>query len=428
MIRVPNKIPPVGMRMIKSAVAVFICFIINMILGGTRDVIQAIIAACICIQSRMDYSARTGFERIAGTLIGAVFGYLIALLLRFFPHMEALGGLPKYVLISLAVVPVIYTSVLLKLNNSAIMGCVVLFSMTLGPVGNDPIFYALNRVVDTLIGIVVAIGVNYFELPHHHNNDILFISGLDDTLLNMNESLSSYSKIELNRMISQGAKFTVFTNRTPASLVEVIKDIDLNLPVIAMDGAVLYDVRQNEYLKLYMISGATTKKLLSFFDNQKANCFINTFIGEIAVTFCPEHMTMAEEKEYLFYRKSPYRQYVKSKFPMGHEAVYIYAFADHDTIHTLNEELCRQDFSKKLKIKVVPSKAFPGNDYLRIYSRNASKSNMIEYLKEYIGVEDVITFGDYASDDDIVIHDEDTNKVIKTMRKLYRPLGIKKKN
>lgn len=307
------------------------------------------------------------------------------------------------------------------------MGCVVLFSMTLGPVGNDPIAYALNRVVDTLIGIVVAIGVNYFELPHHHNNDTLFISGLDDTLLNMNESLTPYSKIELNRMISEGAKFTVFTNRTPASLVEVIRDIDLHLPVIAMDGAVLYDVRENEYLKLYMISGGTVGKLLTFFESQNVNCFINTFIGGIAVTFCPERMTVTEENEYLFFRKSPYRQYVHTAFPDKHEAVYIYVFSDHDTITALKENLCQQDFSKKLKMKIVPSKEFPGNDYLRIYSRNASKRNMIEYLKEYIGVDKVITFGDSASTADIVIHDEDTNKVIKTMRQLYRPLGLKKK-
>ncbi|WP_230398756.1 HAD hydrolase family protein [Novisyntrophococcus fermenticellae] len=425
-IHIRNKIPPIGMRMIKSAVAVFLCFVVHMLLGGKRDIMQSIIAAAICIQSRMDYSARTGFERIAGTLIGAAFGCLIVLLFQYVPAMGAFGGLPKYIIISLAVVPVIYTTVLLRLTNTSIMACVVLFAVTLGQVGDNPIIYTLNRVIDTLIGILIAIGVNLFELPHYHNNDILFISGVDDTLLNMRDSLTSYSKIELNRMISQGAKFTVFTKRTPASLVEVIKDVDLQLPVIAMDGAVLYDVRENQYLKLYVISGDTIKKLLDFFELIKVNCFISTFIGDIAVIYCPEHMTAIEEKEYTYYRKSPYRQYVNGKLPDGQEATYVYVIADEEKITEVMKALCNQEFGRKLKVKAEPSKEFPGNYYLRIYSKNASKKNMIAYLREYVGVEKTITFGNPSSNSDVIIHDGDANRVIKTMRRLYRPLLINK--
>lgn len=42
---------------------------------------------------------------------------------------------------------------------------------------------ALNRFLDTMIGIVIGVAVNLFRFPHHKNLETLFISGLDDTLL-----------------------------------------------------------------------------------------------------------------------------------------------------------------------------------------------------------------------------------------------------
>ena len=49
--------------------------------------------------------------------------------------------------------------------------------------------------------------------------------------------------------------------RTPASLMEPLKDIHLELPVIAMDGAVLYDIREKMYLHAYVISCEQSKKI-----------------------------------------------------------------------------------------------------------------------------------------------------------------------
>lgn len=424
--RLRYRIPPIGLRMVKSAVAVLLCFIIHAILGGKRDVMQSILAAIICIQSRMDYSARTGFERIAGTLIGAVFGYLIATLEQFLPGLFAFGRMPLYLLISFAVIPVIHTTVLLKLNNTAVMACVVMFAMTLGTVEGSPVLYALNRVLDTMIGILIAVMVNISELPRRRNNDILFVSGLDDTLLTMNDSLSPYSKIELNRMISQGAKFTVSTRRTPASLVEVLGEVDLQIPVIAMDGAVLYDIRQNRYLRVYVMSKETIDEVLSFFRLIQVNCFINSFLGDIPIIYYPKQMNEIEQEEYEHYRKSPYRHYVQEdfsgKFPMNREAVYLYAIMEQERAEEVYEMLCGQEFEKKLKVRLEAAKEFPGKTYLRIYNRNATKINMIEYLKEEIGADKIVTFGGPEGKYDIVIHNGDVNKVVKTMKQLYRPL------
>ena len=61
-----------------------------------------------------------------------------------------------------------------------------------------------------------------------------------------------------------GLKFTIATMRTPAALLEALKDIRIKLPVIAMDGAILFDVKDNRYLKVYEMTHSETKDSYSY--------------------------------------------------------------------------------------------------------------------------------------------------------------------
>ena len=150
-------------------------------------------------------------------------------------------------------------------KQASYFSCVVFLSIVVNHLTDaNPFLFVWSRVLDTLIGIGLGVLVNACSLPREHRNHILFVSGLDDTLLTEEDHLSAYSKVELNRMISTGAKFTVSTMRTPASLMEPLKDIHLNLPVIVMDGAALYDIKQKKYLYEYVISNDCATKVISF--------------------------------------------------------------------------------------------------------------------------------------------------------------------
>lgn len=60
-----------------------------------------------------------------------------------------------------------------------------------------------------------------------------------------------------------------------------------------------------------------------------------------------------------------------------------------------------------------------GYTYIKIYSKNASKRNMIEKLKKYVGAERVVTFGSVEGEYDIFIDDDGGNSAVKTLKKLY---------
>ena len=65
----PARLPRPGLRMLKSALAVFLCFLIDTLRGGGVPFYSAI-AAILCMQPDVQGGLRVGLNRVVGTLIG----------------------------------------------------------------------------------------------------------------------------------------------------------------------------------------------------------------------------------------------------------------------------------------------------------------------------------------------------------------------
>lgn len=66
-----------------------------------------------------------------------------------------------YLILALLMIPIIYTNVYFKVQSSTYISCVVFLSITVSH-GKDvaPMLFALNRVIDTFIGIFVSLIIN----------------------------------------------------------------------------------------------------------------------------------------------------------------------------------------------------------------------------------------------------------------------------
>ena len=95
----------IGLRTVKTVVAVFICCLIDFLRG--TDPIPSSIAAVLCIQPDTKNSIRTGI-RIIGTLIGGVTG---ALVLLFLLEVGISHNSILFYLILVLLIPVIYIPV-----------------------------------------------------------------------------------------------------------------------------------------------------------------------------------------------------------------------------------------------------------------------------------------------------------------------------
>ena len=416
-------LPPIGLRIVKSAVAIGICYLVSFFRGNRGIVFYSQLAALWCMQEYISNSRKNAMQRFIGTVIGALYGLVFLLIERSFGMEGRWKELYTALLVSVMIVIVLYTTVLIKKKQASYFSCVVLLSIVVNHAGDlNPYLFVWNRFLDTVIGIVIGIGVNSFSLPKDKKKDILFISGLDDTLLHENDNLSDYSRIELNRMLDEGANFTISTMRTPASLMKPMQNIRLKLPVIAMDGAVLYDVNENAYLKVYVISNAMSLKVFSLIEKQGLSSFANVIIEDMLVIYYQETDDMAQKQLIKEMRRSPYRNYVKSEKLDAENVVYFMLLYPHQVIEDFYRILEQEEITKRLKVLKYDSVDYPGYSYLKIYNRNATRENMSEYLKNMLNLKKTVTFGSIPGRYDVVISPGDTNKVVHELKKQYEPV------
>jgi len=305
-------VPPIGMRIVKSAVAVLICYLISFLRKENGIVFYSQLAALWCIQTYRNDTKKNALQRMAGTAIGAAYGLVFLLLERYIRPESIRRHFFDAAVISGMIVLVLYTTVLIKKKHASYFSCVVFLSIVVNHVADaNPYLFVWNRFLDTVIGILIGVGVNVFSLPVDKRKDILFISGVDETLVDQEGRLSDYSRVELNRMLDDGVNFTLSTMRTPASLQRFAQDIRLKLPVIAMDGAVLYDINENTYLKVYVISKGMSLRVLKIIQGLGYACFVNCVIDDVLVICYEEEMGDVQEEILREMRKSPYRNYMK---------------------------------------------------------------------------------------------------------------------
>mgnify|MGYP001531185130 CR=1 FL=1 len=65
-----HTVPPIGMRMVKTAAAVLICLLVSMAVDREDMRIYSSIAALLCVQPYAEDTKRMAIQRIVGTAIG----------------------------------------------------------------------------------------------------------------------------------------------------------------------------------------------------------------------------------------------------------------------------------------------------------------------------------------------------------------------
>lgn len=414
------KFPHVGMRIMKSSIAVFICLVLDIFRNQTGVPFYSAIAAVLCIQPVQEEGVKVGWSRICGTFIGAFWGTIILFInLRFIPESQIIL---RYAMMSLGVIPVIYTAVFLKKQGSVFISCIVFLSINVNHIGDvNPYLFIFNRVLDTLIGVAIALLINSIEIPRKRNREILFVAEIEDTLLLDSQKLQPYDKFMLNRMIEKGARFTFSTYSSPASMMELCKGIRINQPVILLDGAALYDVNTNCYLRTESIPYDTAMELMAYMKAHDFHCFATSIVENTLLTYIGEFRNNVEAQIYARLNRSPYWNYIHSEVPKGQDVSYFMIVDTAESIIELKQNLKKQDFYRELRVNCYPSREDPAYMHMKIYNCHATPKKMIEYLKEELKVEKVITFGNMDALENPEKEYTSGGQMVKKMDHLFQP-------
>jgi len=151
----------IGLRTIKTVVAVFIAAMLCYLRDSWPAL--AMMAVVICMQASTEKTIIMSLNRTLATVIGGVFGMGTVFLadVTGLYHIVPL----YYLAVSVVMILVILLTLYIKKPSITALSCVVLISVAISRGLDSPYIGAMNRVIDTLIGIGAALLVN-ITLPN----------------------------------------------------------------------------------------------------------------------------------------------------------------------------------------------------------------------------------------------------------------------
>jgi uncharacterized membrane protein YgaE (UPF0421/DUF939 family) len=184
------------MRNIKTAISVLICIAISKVFNNTIP-FYACIASVITMQSAVHHSFTIGKNRMFGTIIGALCGLIFTLIS---PN--------NMFLTSIGIVLIIYFLNIFERKNSISIACIVFLAIMLNLNEGSPLLYSFNRVIETFVGIVVSVLVNYLIFYPNYLEDLQKDAKiLVSNIFSISKDISNYNtEINISNLNAQISK------------------------------------------------------------------------------------------------------------------------------------------------------------------------------------------------------------------------------
>ncbi len=450
--------PKIGLRIIKSAIAVSVCLIIDIVLLSLWPQIEfemyspffAGLATVYSISNNRNNSFKLARIRSIGSVIGSVVAVLVVLFFELVV-LPATGitnpivGLSiKYFLVAIFLIALIYFTVITKQTDATFVSCLTYLSVT---VGNRttlaPTLFALNRTLSTIVGVLIALLINFISLKRHRNKDILFVVGVDNVITNETRPISPYAKFSLNELIRDDCNVVISTIRSPASLTNIFSGVEFKLPQIVMNGAAIYDINKAHYDSITAIDPKTRVKIEEIFDRDQLNYFAHVIMDDTLTIYYKGLSNDGERRFYENRKNSYFKNYARGLAPQDESVVFYVLVNTKEIIERIAYELVTGGLVNDLDIVVYKFSELEGDYYnLKIRSGKATKLQALDALKSRINTKYVVAIGnnnfdipllnkaDYAvclcdSNDDVkavcglVINAKKRDAVVRTIKHLY---------
>jgi Cof subfamily protein (haloacid dehalogenase superfamily) len=230
-------------------------------------------------------------------------------------------------------------------------------------------------------------------------HDHLYVSDLDGTLLLDNRELSEFTITAIQKFIASNKKFTFATARSLTSSLRYLEALNIQLPVVLYNGALVYD----PVLKKYALERAIDLCLANDILAKIMQYNLNPIVHLIDENNRPKvfYKTIANDSEqaYIDFRKRSdddrFTHVDQLNFQQSQRVIEIMATGTQIQLLPLYNELSKNPL---LKIYLAEDIYFKGFYWLEVVHELATKKHGIEFLKSYIGCNEVTCFGDSTND------------------------------
>jgi len=238
---------------------------------------------------------------------------------------------------------------------------------------------------------------NNEELPFRER---VFVSDLDGTLLNAEGRISNENADRLNRLISNGLKFTIATARNFDSAGPILSRLQLNFPAILFNGACIAEVPSGRNWmgpkvidqlvvdEMLSQSGEFGVKPLLYAFNEKHFLFFQYPINEGTQIYLNDLGGDIELKEF------------SGKFLDGDNIVYGMQWIGtnnelKDLYNSFNERV-----SENISLYYSRDVSMPKYFWLQCLNKDSNKGSGLDNLAQSLGItlSELVVFGDNVND------------------------------
>lgn len=223
----------------------------------------------------------------------------------------------------------------------------------------------------------------------------LYVSDLDGTLLNSNGKLTDFTINALNGLIEKNAYFTVATARCMTSAV-LLEPVHMQLIGIQLNGVLLYDFKNKEYVKSIPIDKNSAEKIIKMIKSHNRGFTMYYFDGGVNMV----NTGFANEYEKNFFvnvTKNDYKSSVVSEISAINtygDIIYFTMVDEYDSLACIYNDIKKLDGITALLYEDNYSHMY----FLEVFSSNAGKDKAAVYLKEYYAADRLVAFGDNLND------------------------------
>ena len=224
----------------------------------------------------------------------------------------------------------------------------------------------------------------------------LYITDLDGTLLTNNAGLKHRTAELLNRLMSNGVLFTYATARRFASAGPIMEKAEITLPVILMNGVAIADGRTGETIRMNGFEQSQLKEAKQIIEQHKETPMVYAVVdGKHRVSYLSHDTT----------RSGIYINDRKGDPAMRPCETYEELFQGEIYYFTIISPVIPLDI---LNTVFSPEKGFNTNAqsdtyhnhelWYEVFSVNASKRGAALQVKEMLGADELVCFGDNLND------------------------------
>lgn len=221
----------------------------------------------------------------------------------------------------------------------------------------------------------------------------LYVSDLDGTLLNDQQKISSCTNEIIEQCVDKGMLFSYATARSYYSAKPVTEGLKAKIPLILYNGTFVIDNVTHEIMISHYFSGKDIKEISSFFKQYEFYPIVYAFINGQEKFSYDINKATKEELDFVETRHD------ERKNPLFHDhelymgdVFYISCIGPKSIMNTFYQHF-------KDQFHCLFSQDIYSHDWwLEILPKDVSKANAVLQLKEYLGCDKVVVFGDGLND------------------------------